>query len=221
MSKPPNPSAESTKESTSKSAGYEASSRRLTANWQAIPTTTVSATSSQKKLRQPRLSTIAPPIVGPMFGANPIAMPEMPIAVALRPSGKRVMAIVCTSGKSMPAATACAKRPKNSTPKLGAIAETSAPTANNAMAISVRSLRRNRPMKYEDRGTTTPNTSIYDVVSHCPTPSAMPNSAHTEESMAFRPVWAKFPTDDANTTNANNTIVCRCSFSRTVFLPRM
>ena len=27
--------------------------------------------------------------------------------------------------------------------------------------------------------------------------------------------------DDANTTNATNTMVCRCSFSRTVFLPRM
>lgn len=37
-----------------------------------------------------------------MFGANPMAMPAMPMAVACRPRGKRVMAMVCMSGMSMP-----------------------------------------------------------------------------------------------------------------------
>ena len=140
------------------------------------------------------------------------------MAVALRPSGKRVMAMVCTSGNNMPAATACAKRPAKSIAKFEAAAETRAPTANNAMASRVRSLRRNRPMKYEESGTTIPSTSIYDVVSHCPTPSTIPNSAHIEESMAFSPVWAKFPTDDAKTTTANNAIACLCSLFCTLSL---
>ena len=39
-------------------------------------------TSSTKKLRHPSEKLIAPPMVGPMFGAKPIAMPATPMAVA-------------------------------------------------------------------------------------------------------------------------------------------
>lgn len=42
----------------------------------------VMTTSSTKKLRHPSEKLIAPPMVGPMFGAKPIAMPATPMAVA-------------------------------------------------------------------------------------------------------------------------------------------
>ena len=48
----------------------------------ATPSTATPTSSSTKKLRHPSEKLIAPPMVGPMFGAKPIAMPATPMAVA-------------------------------------------------------------------------------------------------------------------------------------------
>ena len=42
----------------------------------------VNAANKTKKLRQPHVDAMAPPTVGPMLGAKPIATPAMPMAVA-------------------------------------------------------------------------------------------------------------------------------------------
>ena len=146
---------------------------------------------------------MAPPIVGPIFGANPIATPAIPIAVALRPSGKCVIAIVCNTGSSMPAAAACIRRPTNSDTNPPAHAHTADPAANNATDPAERSFRRKRPMKYAERGTTAPRTNMYAVVRDWPKPVEIPNSAHTVTSMALRPVCDRLPKADPRTTTPN------------------
>ena len=113
-SMPPNATVERTNERRSRGVRRDASSRRSMNSRQNSRTAHESAASSAKKLRHPVESTMAPPIVGPIFGANPIATPAIPIAMALRPSGKCVIAIVCNTGSSMPAAAACITRPTNS-----------------------------------------------------------------------------------------------------------
>ena len=44
--------------------------------------TQVRAARRTKKLRQPHADAIAPPTVGPILGAKPMATPAMPMAVA-------------------------------------------------------------------------------------------------------------------------------------------
>ena len=118
------------------------------------------AMNSQKKLRHPHESTSAPPISGPMFGANPIAMPAMPIAVPFCPLGKRVIAIDCRTGSVMPAPTACSTRPKTSTPNVGASASTMPPTRNNPNARKTTLRRERRCDKNVTAGTVMPSTSM-------------------------------------------------------------
>ncbi len=75
-------------------------------------------------------------MVGPMFGANPIAMPATPMAVAWRPGGNPVMAMVCRSGMSMPVDMAWHTRPASITPKFGASRSSTAPTRKNASPMN-------------------------------------------------------------------------------------
>ena len=103
---PPKPRAEYRKDTPSKRAScIGASSRAIRRNAARIKRTTM-AMNSQKKLRHPHESTSAPPMSGPMFGANPMAIPAIPIAVPFCPLGKRVIAIDCRTGSVMPAPTA-------------------------------------------------------------------------------------------------------------------
>lgn len=78
------------------------------------------ADSTRNRKRQPTAPMSMPPTVGPILGANPSAMPAMPMAVPWRFSGKRVMAMVCTSGMRMPVATASSTRPTMSIGKFSA-----------------------------------------------------------------------------------------------------
>ena len=100
--------------------------------------TTKMPTRMMKKLRQPHVSTSEPPMSGPMLGANPMAMPAMPMAVPFCPGGKRVMAMDCTSGKVMPAATACSTRPATKTAKQSETKLTSDPAMNNPSESAMR-----------------------------------------------------------------------------------
>jgi len=91
----------------------------------------------QKKLLHPHESTSRPPNNGPILGANPSAMPAMPMAVAFCPAGKRVMAIVCMTGSMMPVLIACSTRAASNMAKPGARAATRAPTNMNARAAKM------------------------------------------------------------------------------------
>ncbi len=64
------------------------------------------AANATKKLRQPPHPIIQPPMVGPMLGAKPMAMPEMPITVARLSGGNEVMVTLIIMGMVMPAETA-------------------------------------------------------------------------------------------------------------------
>ena len=81
-STPPRPKVDKTSETVSRraeaSCGFEGftSAKAHTANRQ------VNAASKTKKLRQPHADAMAPPTVGPMLGAKPMATPAMPMAVA-------------------------------------------------------------------------------------------------------------------------------------------
>ena len=157
---PPNPNVESDSDHTSSRASRSGASEGLMASTAAAASIAIVAASSTKKLRQPNEKLIAPPMVGPMFGANPMAMPAMPIAVAWRPQGKRVMAMVCISGMSMPVDAACSTRPIKSTPKFGAHRSAAAPARKNAMAMSTCWRTGNRHDRNVATGTVTPSTSM-------------------------------------------------------------
>ena len=53
----------------------------------AINSSRLNADRNQKQLRHPRNCVNAPPMVGPMFGAKPMAMPTMPISRPQRSFG--------------------------------------------------------------------------------------------------------------------------------------
>ena len=68
-----------------------------------------------------------------MFGANPIAMPATPMAVAWRPGGKPVMAMVCMKRHAAcPVDMAWHTRPASITPKFDASRSSTAPAKKNA-----------------------------------------------------------------------------------------
>ena len=81
-STPPRPRVDKESDTASRraaaSCGFDGftSAKAHTANKQ------VNAVSRTKKLRQPHADAMAPPTVGPMLGAKPIATPAMPMAVA-------------------------------------------------------------------------------------------------------------------------------------------
>ena len=92
-SKPPKPHVDKRNEGTSNDASRSGTPSCSTSKNASTNSTTSSTIKMRKKLRHPHESTNAPPMVGPMLGANPIAMPEMPIAVPFCPFGKRIMAM--------------------------------------------------------------------------------------------------------------------------------
>ena len=116
--------------------------------------------SATKKLRQPPQPIIQPPIVGPMLGAKPMAMPEMPITVARLSGGNEVMETLIIMGMVMPAETAWSTRPAMSIGKLAASESTTAPTNSNNSAPSTRLFSRNRRIRNVTAGTVMPSTSI-------------------------------------------------------------
>ena len=134
-SRPPKPSADSMNDNVS-NRSLRLPSPPRTSSAVATPSTATPASSSTKKLRHPNEKLRAPPTVGPMFGAKPMAMPAMPMAVARRPSGKRVMAMVCMSGSRSPVNTAWQMRPASSTAKFEARQSARAPTRKNASAMN-------------------------------------------------------------------------------------
>ena len=164
-SKPPKPSADSMNDSVSnrslrlpsppRTSSAVATPRRM-ARMISIPP----ASSSTKKLRHPNEKLKAPPTVGPMFGAKPMAMPAMPMAVARRPSGKRVMAIVCMSGSRSPVDTAWQMRPASSTAKFEARQSARAPTRKNARAMNTCWRTEKRRERNVATGTVMPSTSM-------------------------------------------------------------
>ena len=159
-SRPPNPSVDCVSDTTSSRAPLSGAAEGLMAIAAATPSTSMMATSSTKKLRHPSEKLIAPPMVGPMFGAKPMAMPATPIAVACRPRGKRVMAMVCMRGMSMPVETAWHTRPPSSTPKLGASRSATAPARKNASAMNTCCRTEKRRERNVATGTVMPSTSM-------------------------------------------------------------
>ena len=81
-SSPPNPSVDCASDTTSSRALLSGAAEGLMATAAAAASANMMTTSSTKKLRHPSEKLIAPPMVGPMFGAKPIAMPATPMAVA-------------------------------------------------------------------------------------------------------------------------------------------
>ena len=81
-SSPPNPSVDCASDTTSRRALLSGAAEGLMATAAAAASANMMTTSSTKKLRHPSEKLIAPPMVGPMFGAKPIAMPATPMAVA-------------------------------------------------------------------------------------------------------------------------------------------
>ena len=81
-STPPRPKVDKASDTASRraaaSCGFDGftSAKAHTANKQVNPA------NRTKKLRQPHADAMAPPTVGPMLGAKPIATPAMPMAVA-------------------------------------------------------------------------------------------------------------------------------------------
>ena len=122
--------------------------------------TQVRAARRTKKLRQPHADAIAPPTVGPILGAKPMATPAMPMAVAWRPGGKLTMATVVMNGKRMPVETACRMRPANSTQKPGAARHMSEPARESPRPKSTCCLALKRLEIHVTAGTATPSMSI-------------------------------------------------------------
>ena len=119
-SSPPKPKVEKTSDVTSRWAAASFTSRsRTTAS--ALTISTADAHAKMRNIaRQLNAVHSAPPTTGPILGANPRAMPAIPIAVPWRFSGKRVMAIVCSNGMSTPVPSASSTRPTMSIGKLTA-----------------------------------------------------------------------------------------------------
>ena len=159
-SRPPRPSVERAKEITSSDALRSGTSSRSTNSRASTNSTASAAIRMRKKLRHPHESTSAPPIVGPMLGANPIAMPAMPMAVPFCPLGKRIMAMDCTSGSVMPAANACITRASTSTGKFGATNATSEPAKKTPSTMKSRVRVDILSDKNVTRGTVMPSTSM-------------------------------------------------------------
>ena len=118
-------------EGVSKRASPSPKAGRLTTTKVSTISVADKTNSSRKKLRQPNALSIAPPTVGPTLGANPSAMPAMPIAVACLPGGNFVMQIVWFLGMSRPTETACNMRPSNIEKNSGATKSSNDPAANN------------------------------------------------------------------------------------------
>ena len=99
-------------------------------------------------------------MMGPMLGANPMAMPAMPMVVPVRSLGKRVMASDCTSGSVMPVATACSTRPSTSVKNVRAIRSTAEPARKSPRARHTRRLTDIRRARNVTTGTVMPITSM-------------------------------------------------------------
>ena len=104
--KPPKPKAESNNDKTSSLADEFAWGRRVINTAASSRRTNAQTNSATKKLRHPANPIIHPPMVGPMLGAKPIAMPAMPITVACLSRGKEVITMLIIMGMVMPADTA-------------------------------------------------------------------------------------------------------------------
>ena len=65
--------------------------------------------------------------MGPIAGANVIAIPIIPIALPRFSGGYKLKITVCTSGIITPAPVACSNLPTNKIEKLGAMALTIVP----------------------------------------------------------------------------------------------
>ena len=75
-------------------------------------------------------------MVGPILGANPIAMPEMPITVACLSRGNEVITMLIIMGMVMPAETAWSTRPQIRTSNDGATASMAAPSNRSSNAAN-------------------------------------------------------------------------------------
>ena len=81
-STPPRPKVDKISEPASRRAEASCGFEGLTSARAHSVNTQVNAARRTKKLRQPHADAIAPPTVGPILGAKPMATPAMPIAVA-------------------------------------------------------------------------------------------------------------------------------------------
>ena len=104
--RPPQPNAESSNDKPSSLADESTWGRRAINTAASNKSTNVHANNATKKLRHPANPIIHPPIVGPILGAKPIAIPVIPITVACLSRGKEVITILIIMGMVMPADTA-------------------------------------------------------------------------------------------------------------------
>ena len=79
---PPRPRVDKESETASRRAAASCGFEGFTSTRAHSVNTQVRAARRTKKLRQPHADAIAPPTVGPILGAKPMATPAMPMAVA-------------------------------------------------------------------------------------------------------------------------------------------
>ena len=78
---------------------------------------------------------IQPDNVGPKAGANPITIPDMPMAEPRFSGGKIDNMIFCKSGIEIPTPAACTKRPINNVEKFGAAKQAIVPARKMLIAV--------------------------------------------------------------------------------------
>ena len=159
-SRPPKPSVDRTSDAVSRLA--ERSATWSTSEKSTLQTTRSRQTAAMpmKTTRQPTVSAAHPPRIGPTLGANPNAMPAMPIAVAFRPAGKRIAGRFCMSGRVMPVDIAWSMRPASSIQKQLAIASSMLPAKKTMMAAQVTLRVLKRLARKATQGTVMPITSM-------------------------------------------------------------